>query len=186
MFKILPDVSGKVHPCVFGKQIVVVSLATKLPRSSLNFQRQPRLVLRNEFYFLLLQSDSGLNQTCRIKVCSILKLVFLTASSRCCRSGWSLGVCFTISLSSSGYFTNRLRGMSRKFHRSNFLLKGDWRQRCKKSWTRRSCFFWSNKALAFTWLLQYGVYEERQGSCRDTKTETWLLQIVGGTERCEK
>lgn len=88
-------------------------------------------------------------------------------------------MCFRISLSSRGYFTNRLRGMSRKFHRSNFLLKGDCRQRCKKSCTRRSCFFWSNKALAFTWLLQYGVYEERQGSCRDTETETWLLHSAG-------
>ena len=63
------------------------------------------------------------------------RVVSLTASSRCCWSGWSLAVCFRISLSSSGYFITRLRGMSRKFHRSSFLLKGDWRQRCRKSCT---------------------------------------------------
>lgn len=81
-------------------------------------------------------------------------VVLLTASSRCCRSGWSFGVCLRISRSSSGYLTSRLRGMSRKFHRSSLRLKGDSRQRCRKSCTRWSCFLWSSKAFAATWLLQ--------------------------------
>lgn len=81
----------------------------------------------------------------------------LTAFSRLAASGCSGGVCLSISLSSSGYLTRRDRGMSRKLHRSSFLLKGDSRQRCRKSCTRGSCFFWSSSVLAASWLLQYSL-----------------------------
>ena len=77
-----------------------------------------------------------------------------TASSRLAVSGCSGGVYRRISRSRRGYLTRRERGMSRKLHRSSFLLKGDSRQRCKKSCTRASCFFWSSRALAASWLLQ--------------------------------
>lgn len=89
----------------------------------------------------------------------------LTACSRLAVSGWSGGVCLKISFRRRGYLTSRERGMSKKLHKSSFLLKGDSRQRCRKSWTRGSCFFWSSKALAASWLLQYSLYAFNLGSC---------------------
>lgn len=95
-------------------------------------------------------------QTKSVCACVLVKtLRILTAFSRLAVSGCSGGVCRRISFSRSGYFTSRDRGMSRKLHRSSFLLKGDSRQRCRKSCTFGSCFFWSSKALAASWLLQY-------------------------------
>lgn len=85
---------------------------------------------------------------------TIVKSLLLTASSRIWISGWSLGVCLRISFRSSGYLTSRLRGMSKKLQRSSLRLKGDSRQRWRKSCTLRSCFFWSRSALAASWLLQ--------------------------------
>lgn len=86
---------------------------------------------------------------------TVARCVFvLTACSRLAVSGWSGGVCLKISFRRRGYLTNRERGMSKKLHKSSFLLKGDSRQRCKKSWTLGSCFFWSSKAFAANWLLQ--------------------------------
>lgn len=49
----------------------------------------------------------------------------LTASGRVSSSGWSGGVHFRISFNNRGYLTRRLRGRSKKFHRSSFLLKDD-------------------------------------------------------------
>lgn len=89
----------------------------------------------------------------------------LTACSRLAVSGWSGGVCLKISFRRRGYLTSRERGMSKKLHKSSFLLKGDSRQRCRKSWTLGSCFFWSSKALAASCLLQYALYAFNLGSC---------------------
>lgn len=97
---------------------------------------------------------------------TVARCVFvLTACSRLAVSGWSGGVCLKISFRRRGYLTNRERGMSKKLHKSSFLLKGDSMQRCKKSWTLGSCFFWSSKAFAANWLLQYALYAFNPGSC---------------------
>lgn len=95
----------------------------------------------------------------------------LTASGSVSSSGWSGGVHFCISFNSRGYLTKRLRGRSRKFHRSSFLLNEDSWHRRRKCSTLFSCFFWSSKALAPTWLQQYVTYASRQGNCRETWDE---------------
>lgn len=131
---------------------------------------------------------SGLKQvTCiyQVLVCIIWKL---TACGNTSSSGCSGGVLFWISFNSRGYFTSLLRGKSRKFHRSSFLLKDDsWHSR-KKCSTRLSCFFWSSRAFAPTWLQQYVMYASRQGNYereqRAYNTSVVLMKLCGWTWMC--
>lgn len=117
--------------------------------------------------YLQMRNKGSINTKCHLNG-SIWKPRFVSALTACSRlavSGWSGGVCLKISFRRRGYLTSRERGMSKKLHKSSFLLKGDSRQRCRKSWTLGSCFFWSSKALAASWLLQYALYAFNLGSC---------------------
>jgi len=88
----------------------------------------------------------------------------LTASFSKAESGCSEGVAFWIAFRRRGYLTRRDLGRSRYDQRSSFRLKGDSKQRCRKSCTRGRLTTESRDSFASAWLAQYSLYGERVGN----------------------